>query len=173
MPNNTNLLVSASGATTGALLGAGTNQQTAVRDNDGATGYIYAPGSVGGARVSSFLVEGNMFPPHEKINLVTISAYVAADTGTVLGMQVILGVRIGGTTYSGTTQAVSSTTYTLFTSSFLLNPATSAAWTKYELDTLEVVVSLDGGAGTAQCRCSQLYAAVSFEAQTDALLFGS
>lgn len=173
MPQTISLFPTASAGVGSATLGAGTDAVQAVQTMDTDTSYIYAP-SRGGLKANNYAVDGNMIPYNATITSIVVNAWCAAGTGTTTGLTVDLGVRIGGTTYlSGSPQSVTSQTYGLVQMTFALNPATSSAWTKYNIDALEIVVSLNGGTGTALLKCTQLYVDVQYEPTTDALMFGS
>jgi len=137
------------------------------------TGYIYAA-SRGGVKAANYTVDANAIQFDAAIASVTIYAWCAAGTGTTTGLAADCGVRIGTTVYlSGSPVSVTSQTYGLVSKTFALNPATSSAWTKYDIDALQIVISLNGGSGTALLKCSQVYADVQYEPTTDAIMFGS
>lgn len=172
--NTLQLFPASAGALAQTILGAGSDTVTAVQTNDGGTSYVYV-GAVSGDRSSSFFVDGNGLPPHVQITGLTINCYCALDTGTpVVAPNVNCGVRISATNYLiNMDQDVSGQTYTLYSFGLAANPNTAAAWTKYDLDSLELLLQLNGGTGTAQLRCTQIYVDVEYEPTTDALLFGS
>jgi len=165
--NTLSLFPASAGALAQTILGAGSDSVSALQTNDGATSYVYV-GALSGDRSSSFFVDGNGLPPHVGITGITVNAYCALDSGTpILAPNVNCGVRIGGTNHLiGLDQDVSGEAYALYSFELAANPNTAVAWTKYDLDVLELVLQLNGGTGTAQLRCTQLYVDIEYEPAT-------
>jgi hypothetical protein len=171
MANTIALIPTAEGLYSESTLGAGADVVAAVKTMDSGTTYVYSLANAGAKRLSYF-VDGNMISYDSVINSVDVKVWAAGGSGTLTSITVQAGFIIGGTTYLQAAQNVTSQTYVLFTFPTTVNPSTLSAWTKYDLDSLEIVLRINAGTGTAPIHITQCYADISFEPNSDALSIG-
>lgn len=161
----------ADGFTTDGTIGAGASHYAAVNEvtQDGDGTYVYAPAG-GGTKTELFAIQGNQIQYNAEIISVTVycTAKATGTFGTVGTFAPM--VRTNSTNYTAMTTNLT-TSYVEVSNQWLSNPNTGVAWTKYELDDLEVGVSISAGS-LDDNRCTQVYVVVEYEPQSDAIIFG-
>lgn len=161
----------ADGATTDATLGPGTSHFAAVNEvvEDGDGTYVYSP-AASGTKTELFPVDGNGIQYNAEITNVTVYCTAKASGADIVPGTYAPMVRTNSTNYTATPTSLS-TSYTEISNSWPINPNTSVAWTKYEIDELQIGVSLDPGT-LYDNRMTQVYVIVEYEPQTDAIMLG-
>ena len=73
-------------------------------------------------------------------------------------------IRTNGTTYDGSEQGPIPLEWTNYFEEWVNSPSTSHAWTREEINTLEIGVNLRAGGTTSgrRCKCTQVYVAVDY-----------
>ncbi len=106
---------------------------------------------------------GVTIPVGSTINKVTVFAWCAI---TLVGGKFSIGVRTGGTNFFGTIHSPPDTVYRFISELHTTNPDTGVAWTRANINALEVAVELTSkrvGAENFGSWCTQIYAEVDFD----------
>jgi len=154
-----------------STIGAGESHEGAVQEveQDGDTSYVYAPGG-GTAKIDLFTIDGNGLPPNVTINSITV--YVTAKaSGIGTPSTVATTVKSGETTTNGGSNSLTGS-YVEYSSTLPINPGTASAWTKYDIDGLEIGYVATPSVGM-EARVTQAYVVVDYDPTTDALFFGA
>jgi len=162
---------SAAGSSGQSNVGAGGDRVSAVSEAtaDGDTSYVYAAAGAG-AKFDFFTPDGNGLPPHCEIN--GIAVYITAkQSGLGTGSTAQAAIKVGGTPSSGSSHALTGS-YVEYNQGYPINPISLSAWTKYDIDNLEIGYVIQAGSGSTEARLTQCYVLIDYEPASDALFFG-
>jgi len=130
---------------------------TRLQSDDDGTSVIYSPSI---DNIVSFALLDTSGLSGAAIN--SVKVYVKMATLAAYDGHIALGVRLSGTNYQGSEITHNGTTYTLYSTTWTTNPATSSAWTASEIDGMEpFIYKTTNGDGV---RVTYLYVEVDYTA---------
>ena len=97
--------------------------------------------------------------------ITNVTVYIRCKATGGAGATAATKVKVGGTEYAGSDNALTDGVWSNFSTSYNVSPKTTAAWTWAEIDGMQIGVTVTSPNLVVGCYCTQVYAVVTFSAQ--------